>query len=205
MSGITGISSAASTAASEASSSNDLGRDQFLQLLVVQMKYQDPLNPVSNEDFIAQLAQFSTLESMENVERSFQGVEAYSLLGKTIVVEDPLTLQQTSGIVSGVKQKSGNYYAIIPSQATSVTKEDALQAFTQSNLNYNSYKDKLFLKGSLTTDTLLWNSSITNPEDFATVMGFSTPAALPEPLIDLWNSNFYQEFAIDNITEVYQN
>jgi len=44
-----------------------LGKDDFLRLLVAKMEYQDPLNPQSDEDFIAQLAQFSSLEQMSNM------------------------------------------------------------------------------------------------------------------------------------------
>ena len=45
----------------------DLGRDAFLQLLVVQLQNQDPLDPVKNEDFIAQLSQFSALEQLQQI------------------------------------------------------------------------------------------------------------------------------------------
>lgn len=44
-----------------------LGKDDFLRLLVAKMEYQDPLDPQSDEDFIAQLAQFSSLEQMSNM------------------------------------------------------------------------------------------------------------------------------------------
>lgn len=44
-----------------------LGKDDFLQLLVTKMRYQDPLSPMSDESFIAQLAQFATLEQMNNI------------------------------------------------------------------------------------------------------------------------------------------
>ena len=44
-----------------------LGKDDFLELLVTKLQYQDPLNPMDDEDFVAQLAQFSSLEQMSNI------------------------------------------------------------------------------------------------------------------------------------------
>jgi flagellar basal-body rod modification protein FlgD len=49
-----------------------LGRDEFLQLLTIQLQYQDPLNPISNQEFAAQLAQFSSLEQMEQMNETMQ-------------------------------------------------------------------------------------------------------------------------------------
>jgi flagellar basal-body rod modification protein FlgD len=50
----------------------ELGRDAFLRLLVLQMQNQDPLDPVNNQDMIAQLAQFSSLEQMTQLNGAFQ-------------------------------------------------------------------------------------------------------------------------------------
>ena len=47
--------------------SSVLGKDAFLELLVTQLQNQDPLNPMDDKEFIAQLAQFSSLEQMSNV------------------------------------------------------------------------------------------------------------------------------------------
>ena len=47
-------------------------KTQFMTLLVAQMKYQDPMNPVQNQDFVAQLAQFSSLEQLITIN---EGVE----------------------------------------------------------------------------------------------------------------------------------
>ena len=52
----------------------DLGKDAYLQLLMVQMKNQDPLNPVDNNQFMADLAQFSSLEQMVNMNDSLEKI-----------------------------------------------------------------------------------------------------------------------------------
>ena len=77
-----------------------LGKDDFLKLLTVQLRYQDPLNPMENTEFIAQMAQFSSLEQLQNMNQTMersQGAEAElqaafknnlvtSLVGKAVEV-----------------------------------------------------------------------------------------------------------------------
>ena len=73
---------------------NELGKDAFLQMLVLQMQNQDPLDPMNNEDMLAQLAQFSALEQMENLNSQFEFlsgnidqlnfISASQLVGKTV-------------------------------------------------------------------------------------------------------------------------
>ncbi|GEM_PF-5083459 len=193
------------TKTTNADNTASLGKDEFLSLLVTQLKYQDPLDPMKNEAFIAQLAQFSTLESMKNMEDSFQGSTAYSLIGKLIVAREAETGKETEGIVSGIKSKAGIYYAIIPSLSTSVKKEDALQAFAQANLRFDQFKLKLFTPESLSAKNYIWKSDIKSADDFIEALGYSSASEVPTSLKELWDGNYYKEVNIDEITQVYEN
>jgi flagellar basal-body rod modification protein FlgD len=71
--------------------SASLGTDQFLQLLVTQLQNQDPLNPVNDQQFIAQLTSLSQLQGIQNLNTSFaeqlklqQLTQGTSLIGKTV-------------------------------------------------------------------------------------------------------------------------
>ncbi|RKY86148.1 hypothetical protein DRQ09_06445 [candidate division KSB1 bacterium] len=64
---------------------NDLGKQDFLLLLVTQLKHQNPLNPVAGHEFVAQLAQFSSLEELENIGKNIEeSVKADKDLNNTI-------------------------------------------------------------------------------------------------------------------------
>jgi flagellar basal-body rod modification protein FlgD len=99
ISGVSSISSATQEVLRDPT--RTLGKDDFLRLLTVQLQHQDPLSPVDNEDFIAQLAQFSSLEQLENINSNLQnGIDldliltqvlnntaAAGLIGKTVIAE----------------------------------------------------------------------------------------------------------------------
>lgn len=65
----------------------ELGKEDFLNLLVTQLKYQDPLNPVEDKEFIAQMAQFSALEQMYNLNSGISSIKAFSLIGTQVTAE----------------------------------------------------------------------------------------------------------------------
>ena len=68
----------------ETKKQTELDKDTFIQLLVTQMKYQDPLNPMDNSEMLAQLAQFTALEQMMNVSNASQKQLASSMIGKYV-------------------------------------------------------------------------------------------------------------------------
>jgi flagellar basal-body rod modification protein FlgD len=113
--------------AAATTTSNTLGKNDFLQMLVTQMKNQDPLDPMKNEDFIAQLAQFSTLEQMTNLNTNFETMlsmqtltQASNLLGKNVSWLDSDNAEQ-SGIVDAVEIVNGSAVLSVGDQMVDVT------------------------------------------------------------------------------------
>ncbi len=70
----------------ETKGTSELGKDAFLQLLVCQMKYQDPLDPSDNTEYISQLATFSQLEQLQNLNGEYEKSQAFSIVGKHVVL-----------------------------------------------------------------------------------------------------------------------
>ncbi len=86
-----------------------LGKTEFLQLLVQELTNQDPLKPADNTEFIAQLAQFSTLEQMQNMndgftklQNSIQAGEARGMLGVAVKAVDSSTGANIEGVVDQI-------------------------------------------------------------------------------------------------------
>lgn len=83
-----------------------LNQANFLQLLVAQIQYQDPMNPQSDTDMAAQLAQFSSLQESTQSAGSLSMMQANSLVGSTVGIQVDST-STTSGVVTGVVMSNG--------------------------------------------------------------------------------------------------
>ena len=83
----TGKSSTSTKSSEKDKKTNKLGYDQFLQILCAEMQYQDPLEPTSNTEYIAQLATFSQLESQLSVQSTIEASSANDLVGKYVIMK----------------------------------------------------------------------------------------------------------------------
>ena len=114
-------------ATNSATGKQALGKDAFLQLLVTQLKNQNPLDPQDNSEFVAQLAQFSSLEGITTLNTTVSGIagnynssqalQASSLVGRSVIAQTDKAVVDTS--------KSLNGSVVVPaSGAVSVTIKD---------------------------------------------------------------------------------
>lgn len=106
----TSLGAAATADTSNRVVQKQLGQDDFLKLLTVQLQQQDPMKPMDDTQSIAQMAQFSSLQQMSDLNKSFaamrldsQMASASTLLGRQATVQDAGGAQ-TSGIIDSVEQ-----------------------------------------------------------------------------------------------------
>ena len=97
MSGIDGIIGSSNSGSLQTLTSSTMGKDDFLKMMIAQLQHQDPLNPLDGTDFTAQLAQFSSLEQLSNMntqletlglyQSSLNNAQSISLIGKEITTK----------------------------------------------------------------------------------------------------------------------
>jgi len=114
--------SGVASATNSSTGGQTLGKDAFLQLLVTQMQHQNPLDPQDNSEFVAQLAQFSSLEGITSLNesvtaissnyKSSQALQASSLVGRSVIAQTDKAVVDTS--------KSLNGSVVVPQSVTDV-------------------------------------------------------------------------------------
>lgn len=128
---------------------DQLGKDAFLQLLITELRYQDPLNPMTDREFISQMAQFSALEEMQNLYRVGQAQQAIFLIGRPVLAEEYLddgTSEMIYGQVTGVRTVNGKTLLCLDSgreiEADSVVvvlDETGLEQYLQAMVGEEAY------------------------------------------------------------------
>ena len=116
----------------QAYSGQILGKDAFLKLFVAQLENQNPWEPLDNSEFITQMAQFASLEELNNLNTNFDLMlkleyiaQAVQLIDRKVEASDPKTGEIIQGRVEEVEWKEGTPYALIGDKSvplTSITK-----------------------------------------------------------------------------------
>lgn len=110
--GISRTGAAGTPKVQTAEEANALGQDSFLKLLTEQMKNQDPFDPVKNEDMVAQMATFSNVAGISEMNKTLKSVavqlgtanaaQAISYVGKTVLIEGDTAFPNTDGTLNAV-------------------------------------------------------------------------------------------------------
>jgi flagellar basal-body rod modification protein FlgD len=123
-------------AATERTATDTLGKDDFLRLLITQLRYQDPLSPMEDKEFIAQMAQFSSLEQIRNLYKLNQLQQATSLLGRSVLAakETDGLPEQVYGRVTGVRTFGDNVLLLLDN-GTEVKADEVISVMDEQGLN----------------------------------------------------------------------
>lgn len=118
---ISGVSNTTYVTASNSTKeySDTLGKDDFLNLLVTQLRYQNPLEPMDDKEFISQMAQFSSLEQAQNTNKIAKINSAYGMVGKIIsasITSDTGEMKDVTGIVDSVRINGNEAYLVVDSK-----------------------------------------------------------------------------------------
>ncbi len=93
-------------------------KDTFLQILVAQMKYQNPLQPESNTEYISQYAIFSQIEQLSNIQNTLNLMRAENIIGKFVNIKETINgqINEVSGKVDKITYKENTVYVNVNSK-----------------------------------------------------------------------------------------
>ncbi|CAG7623579.1 flagellar hook assembly protein FlgD [Paenibacillus allorhizosphaerae] len=106
---------------------NELGKDQFLKILMTQMQNQDPTQPLQDKEFIAQMAQFTSVEQLTNMNAEMKLLRqslgfASGLIGKNVTWSEKDDATTQSGIVESIVMKNGEQLVKIGAEEVPLSK-----------------------------------------------------------------------------------
>lgn len=128
---------------------NELDKNAFLKLMVTQLNNQDPLNPQDNGEFISQLAQFSSVEGIQNLNSTFkvmaasmqssQALQASALVGRTVHIDSDTSYLADTGVVTGtiaLDSSTTNLILSITNQAGELVDQVELGSHTRGDIRF---------------------------------------------------------------------
>lgn len=95
----------ASTSTASGAGTGQIGQADFLNLLITQLKNQDPMDPMKDSDFASQLAAYSSLDKMDAMTKTMETSSAVGMIGMQVT-----TTKNVTGVVSSVSNNSGTVY-----------------------------------------------------------------------------------------------
>ncbi|HAM73196.1 MAG TPA: flagellar hook assembly protein FlgD [Verrucomicrobiales bacterium] len=137
MADISAITSTNAAYTPNASSTSDrvpqktLGQDDFLKLLVTQFTNQDPMQPMKDTEYIAQMAQFTSLEQAKSMTSSTQFTQANGLIGRTVDLQSDQDTP-TTGVVTAVQVKAGLPKIVVDGQSYDLSSVLAIRPTQQA-------------------------------------------------------------------------
>jgi len=148
--------------------SSELDKNAFLTLLITQMKYQDPLNPTEDKEFLAQMAQFTSLEQMQNMNKLTGQSQAFNLVGKTVMGTsyNAETMKYTDfeGRVANAVIKGGEAYLVVNGLEVKLSEvsrvsEDEYQMGLLETMNGNIFTQQALDLVGRTIQAITFNSA----------------------------------------------
>jgi flagellar basal-body rod modification protein FlgD len=115
----------------------ELGKNEFMNILVTQLRFQDPLRPMDDREFIAQMAQFTALEQMQNLNSEFAKSKAINMVGNFVTARiqgEGLEPELLRGLVESVIFDSGRTNVVINGQT--VDADDIVSVHMQGVESY---------------------------------------------------------------------
>jgi flagellar basal-body rod modification protein FlgD len=106
---------------------DDLGRDEFLKLLITQLRHQDPTQPMEDKEFIAQLAEFSSLEQLQQMNASMTGVNEALTENNGILTDGFLGMASgISGMADGISGMTDGISSVTSGISNMITGQNAM-------------------------------------------------------------------------------
>ena len=128
---------------------NAVDGDMFLKLLVAEMKYQDPLEPTSNTEWVAQYATFTQVQKMGEMAQSVDVLRANNLIGKEVIMkttnEKTGDVSYTQGTVDYVEMEEGKPLLVIAGQKFSISDLDSVVStdYSEAYSKYDTLKSMI--------------------------------------------------------------